>query len=959
MWYNTGYSLIFNYTFWNKQQTVLKKNKDQSNGPILWLKDITSKKATEVGGKAWQLAELYNHLKFESATIPNAFVIRPQALIPLLHEQKIISKIKNILKDISINDLAGIEQASVRARAAVIRLEFSSSLITSITQAFSELTGSTGTRRSFIAVRSSAAQESTSLSSAAGQYDSYVGQANRETLFDEIKKCLASWYSARAIVEREQIGTSHTDFSFSIIIQLGVDASQGMGGVVYSQHPDTKVTSMAVIQSVEGIGAGCARGTATADSYTVFKPGVAAGKESIIEEQVSTKSHKSLTNLEIINLTKAVAAVESYFKQPETIEWVKDKKGKFSIVQACPLISPLLTTAGAESYELKREGKIVATGLAIGQQIATGRICFINKRADAQAVKAGDIIVLKATAPEFLPAVRKAAAVIAEEDGRGSHAATIARELNIPCAVGVLGARKKFKANQLVTVSCVSGREAIIYQGALPFEVKRDPGKKEITKTKILLASSDPDSSGRFQYIPHDGIGIASLDFIFKNILQVHPLSLAVKNSAQGSDQLARIVGYLAASIFPRPLTLHLSDATQRFFLALPSGKAMEHKLNLRKAARGAERYVSKGYQPVVAMECAALQQIRQKWGITNVRLMAPFCRTPEEGDALLALLADQGVSQKDGWSISIAAEIPGNVMLAKEFATKFDGLSINLEELTPLSTGANEKKDISLESKKIVEKMIADVVKVAHQLHKPVSVTGSILGRDPNILSLAIKNRVDSVIVDAAAFFPAQTAIAYAERTVGKTSLGETNRRWLGIVTVFGFFAAGIMSVGAGCGFQPAPRVESQLTPAQIRTEIAATMEQQRAEEERQARSSAKVSGFANFTVSYPRSWSAEYSPDRLTIHDQTGTNKVGFFIHNKKYSVKPEEMTSLMVGGQPALMFVDPSTSSTVPVTIYEVELPNKSVLEIQSNSTSEQDAIINSVNFVSNNAKSKVKL
>ncbi len=924
MWYT------FNHTFSHNKKNIAHKKTGLTSDSIFWLDRTTNSDAIPMGSRAYTAVHAHNQLDSSTIKIPRGFLIHGNTIRLLLEEQKIISRIKVACNDINLDNLGSIEKASKQVRTALMRLEFSRSLHQEIMTAFTVITKSRSRKNRYWV----SLQLNESLTSPEENVRSYFAiELSNATLLSEIKKILCQWYEPSRIREREQIGKSHTDFDCGVIVQEGFNPREVVSATIATTDHITKLDVLLRVRVED-------------NDYVVFKPGLRSGKESIID--APRTSQITIPSSEIVSLAKTALVLEDQGRKPVLVHCIRNEHNDWYIT-SIEFLTRDNTPISNETFVLKQTSKILATGVPVGNHIAAGQVMLIKKNSDCTMIKPGSIVVTKNITPDFIPALRSAAGFIVEDHDPLGTTTLLAREIGIPCILGVDEARKKFSSGSLITLSCNNPQEGIIYEGALPYEVIHDQPIHRVTKTKVMVTGNDPMNVRLLHRVPHDGIGFSTIDYIFENIIRVHPLFLAKNKKEFGVEQLARTIGCMAAAIYPRPFTVRLSDATKDFFVSLKHGVAMERAVHLRNSGRGAERYLLKSYEPVVQMECEALLRVRETWGINNLRIMAPFCRTPEEGAHILALLASNGiVHNQSNWHIGVAAQIPGNIMLAEEFAEGFDELSVNLDELTPRLSGMKENKEWSIESKKIVEKMLADLVKTSHRKHTSVSVTGTILQRDAEVMSLAIKHRVDTIIVDTKTFFPVQRAVALAEKTVGRTAPGETNHQWLGMLTAFGFVAASLMSLGAGCGLSTVSVPESQRTPAQIRAEIQEMVRQERIQEEQKAKATATVSGFADFTVQYPRSWTAEYAPDHLTITSLDTKDWISFFIHKKNYPVKEDAMTSLLIAGKPALKFIDPSTVSTTPISVYELELPNRSILEIQSTSNMFESSIIESIQF-----------
>lgn len=987
----------------NKQPRNTASTK--STKSILWFKEISIDDVHLVGGKNASLGEMYNNLTKKGISVPNGFAITAASYRNFLDSTGLRAAIKKAMWNLDVNDIKKLHDVGAKVRGMILKTPLPKALEQEITSAYDTLGKEEKTTRLSVAVRSSATAEDLPGASFAGQQETYLNIRGRRELLIAVRKCIASLFTDRAISYREAKGFDHLSIALSVTVQTMVGSATGASGVLFTMDTESGFPGVVLINASYGLGEYVVKGKVTPDQFYVFKEGVRNGKSAIISKILGTKEvklivnenggtkhiivpmsqrdHFSITPEDVVQLTKWGMLIEEYYKTPQDIEWAKDgATGKLYVVQARPeTVKSISDNSFIESYTLKQTGKLLLSGIAVGQKIGAGKVHIINNPANLRQFKTGEVLVTRITDPDWEPIMRMASAIITEQGSKTSHAAIVSRELGVPCIVGAANARKILHSNMDVTVSCAEGDKGHIYKGVLPFEVKRTELKKDFhTKTKIMMNVGNPENAFPLSFLPNDGVGLARLEFIFTNFVRIHPLALVnyskIKNksvrkhigsltrgyqdkASYGVDKLAEGIGRIATAFYPNNVVVRLSDFKTNEYSTLIGGAEFEPKEeNPMIGWRGASRYYSKIYKPAFKLECEAIKKAREEWGLKNIIVMVPFCRTPEEGKKVLETMAEFGLKRgENGLKIYVMCEIPSNVILAADFAKLFDGFSIGSNDLAQLTLGidrdSNRFSDIGDATHPAVKALIRTVIKAAQTARIPIGICGQAPSDHPEFADWLVKEGIDSISLNPDTVVATRERIAHAEKTIGTTAPGETNRRLLGIVAAFGVLAAGIMSLGAGCGFSNTPTIQPTMTPAQIRAEIQTMMAEARNLEEQNAKSTAKVSGFANFSVAYPRAWSAEYAPDHLTIKSASvTTDTVTFFIHRKNYLVKPEDIAHLTMGGQPALMFIDPSTVSTTPVTVYEIELANKKILEINStlsaSSSAVQTDIINSLNF-----------
>jgi hypothetical protein len=443
---------------------------------------------------------------------------------------------------------------------------------------------------------------------------------------------------------------------------------------------------------------------------------------------------------------------------------------------------------------------------------------------------------------------------------------------------------------------------------------------------------------------------IISVDEIIRSVIRAHPLSRRTgKDTASFAayeKSLGITIASIAAAAYPETVTVQLTNAPRTWFEQLPHGRSWESKLKLRAGARGAERYLHPNYASVVRAECFVLQQLQQTFHIKNIRIGLPYCRSPFELERVLALLEKHGIARSQGWRFSLQTDFVGHGLLATSMAHMVDTLIFDMDTFVPGIVG-ERVTTVTADIQKTVEMALSDIVRSAHRAKATVMVSGNVLHRQPKILFSGIKSGVAGVITSADHMSQIRAGVIEAETTVGSTGY-NTNHRSLALLAGCAVLGIALISTGAGCGIQSRATATPEMTPAQIRAEIAAGFAAERAKDDLVGVNTQVSMTIADFSINYPRSWFARYNPNKFIISSADGTDSITIVKHTERYSVNESDMTSTTIGGYPAIMFVDPASPTSTPRYIYEIELPQKKILEIQSTSSTARTAIIDSLRF-----------
>ena len=769
---------------------MIKKQKN-----ILWFKEISKKDVALVGGKNASLGEMFCQLTKKDihpvrgqrgpaekqtkqtsngVNIPDGFILTARAYWYFLKANKIDKEIKKLFDDFDSRNIDLLKETGRKARQMILKSEFPHDLEKEIIKNYQKLSQKYREKEVSVAVRSSATAEDLPSASFAGQHESYLNISGEEELLKAVKKCLASLFTDRAIAYREEKGFSQFKIALSVGIQKMVRSDLASAGVMFTLDTETGFENVVLINSIYGVGEMIVKGRITPDEFYVFKPTRAViskklGRKTkkfiynlkggLKEVKVSQKDQNrfSLTEKEILILSDWACLIEKHYQAHQDIEWAKDGKTKeLFIVQSRPeTVHAREKVRFYEEYQIEKARKPILTGIAVGKKIGQGRVRVIKDVSKISQFKKGEVLVTKMTDPDWVPIIRQAAAVVTDEGSKVCHAAIVSRELGIPCIVGALKATAVLKNSQAVTIDCTEGLEGKIYQGIIPFRVKKYNLKKiPKLKTKIMLNIGTPESAFRNSFLPNDGVGLTRQEFIVSEKIKVHPLLLnRTKEKRQYFiDKLAEGIAQIGAAFYPKEVILRFSDFKTNEYRNLVGGKSFENEeANPMLGFRGACRYLDKTFQPAFRMECQAIKKVRQEFGLKNITLMVPFCRTVDEGKNVLALMKKFGLEKgKDGLKVIVMCEIPSNVILAEEFLKIFDGMSIGSNDLTQLVLGLDRDNAkivyIGDERNEAVKKMISRVIKLCNQKNKYCGICGQAPSDFPEFAQFLIMEGIESI---------------------------------------------------------------------------------------------------------------------------------------------------------------------------------------------------------------------
>jgi pyruvate,water dikinase len=688
-----------------------------------------------------------------------------------------------------------------------------------------------------VAIRSSATAEDLPEASFAGQQETFLNVRGEDGVLAAVRGCFASLFTDRAIAYREEKGYDHLQVALSVGIQRLVRSDKGASGVMFTLEPESGYPDVVVINAAFGLGENVVQGTVDPDEIWLFKPALADPRKRPILRQmiggkqrtmvigptgtqntdtpVDKRAKLAISENDALALARWAVIIERHYSErrkrasPMDIEWAKDgETGELFVVQARPeTVRSQDTGQNITTYELERRSGVLVRGRSVGLNIASGAARVLTS--PSEHFEDGDVLVTRMTDPDWLPLMRKASAIVTDHGGRTCHAAILSRELGIPAIVGTHDATRILKGGGSVTVSCAEGEEGCVFEGALPFKKKNIAiGDPQSTQTKIMLNLADPSSAFSHWRLPTDGIGLARMEFIIANEVRVHPMALLcpeqvadpkeraeIEALRQGErergsyfiDTLARGVATIAAAQYPKPVVVRMSDFKTNEYANLLGGRAFEpHEENPMIGFRGASRYYHPRYQEGFLLECKAMKRAREELGLDNIVLMLPFVRTPEEADRVLATMAQAGlVRGENGLQIYMMCEVPSNVILAEEFAKRFDAFSIGSNDLTQLTLGVDRDSEVLAaqfdERHPAVITMIKMVIERAHAAGIKVGLCGQGPSDNPDFADMLVEMGIDSMSLNPDSVVPVRERVANAERK--KASARATKSR----LTAFG----------------------------------------------------------------------------------------------------------------------------------------------------------------------------
>jgi pyruvate,water dikinase len=785
---------------------------------VVWFEEITRHDVARVGGKNASLGEMVGNLAAKGVKVPPGFATTAEAYWRFIDSNGLRATMADALAELEAGGLS-LAEAGQTIRRAILRGSWSPEMADAITSAYRDLCRRLGKAEADVAVRSSATAEDLPDASFAGQQETYLNIRGEQALLEACRRCYASLFTDRAISYRKAKGFDHMKVALSVGVQSMARSDIGGAGVMFSIDTETGFDKVVLINAAWGLGENVVQGAVDPDEYLTFKPFLFdAALSPIVEKKRGDKAVKMiyasdgdhptrnvptskaeraafvLSDQDILTLSRWACVIENHYGQPMDMEWAKDgETGELFIVQARPETVQSRREANAlKTYRIKSKGRKIVSGLAIGDAVVAGKVCVIESARDIARFVDGSILVTQTTDPDWVPIMKRAAAIITDHGGRTSHAAIVSRELGLPAIVGAGDATHVLHDEQLVTVSCAEGDLGFVYEGVADYETEGlDLAAIPTTRTKIMLNLADPAAAFRWWHIPADGVGLARMEFVINNHIKIHPMALVhydtLKNEDAKSsiaqltfgyedkteyfvDRLAHALARIAASRHPAPVIVRMSDFKTNEYANLIGGAEFEPKEeNPMLGFRGASRYYSPRYREGFALECRAIRRVREQMGFKNIIVMIPFCRSTKEADRVLEVMAANGLKRgNDGLQVYVMCEIPSNVILAKAFAERFDGFSIGSNDLTQLTLGVDrDSTDLANlfdEQDEAVKWMIQTVIAEARKAGAKVGLCGQAPSDHPEFAEFLVACGIDSMSVTPDSFIAAKRHVAAAE---------------------------------------------------------------------------------------------------------------------------------------------------------------------------------------------------
>ncbi len=794
---------------------------------IRFFETISAADVAQVGGKTASLGEMYRTLRTQGVLVPNGFAITAEAYREMLERAGAWPALRAALEGVRVDDVQDLAQRGTLARRIVYEAGLAETLAREILAAHAALRDEYGAELT-VAVRSSATAEDLPTASFAGQQESFLNVRGEQPLLEACRRCFASLFTDRAIHYRVDNGFDHFKVALSIAVQKMVRSDLASSGVIFTLDTESGFRDVVLITASYGLGENIVQGAVEPDELTVFKPTFLQGRRAVLRRALGGKKIKMLnaelgareatrnvatpqadrerfciSDEEALRLADYALRIERHYSEragaalPMDIEWAKDGlDGRLYVVQARPETSAARKPASVlEEYRIESPAPPLATGRAVGSGIAAGLARVIAGSAQMGEFQPGEVLVTDNTTPDWEPIMRRAAAIVTNRGGRTCHAAIVAREFGIPAVVGAQDATEKLSNGQPVTVSCAEGDTGKVYAGALAFEVRRtDVATLERPHTRIMLILANPELAFRMSFLPNDGVGLARMEFIITEYIKAHPLALLhpervsgiaerralaelTRGYAHGADffieRLSEGISTIAAAFYPKPVIVRMSDFKSNEYAGLLGGQGFEsQEANPMLGLRGASRYTHPAYAEGFALECAAMKRAREVLGLTNIKLMIPFCRRIEEARTVVTRMRELGLARgENGLEIYMMCEIPNNVLLIDEFSRHFDGFSIGSNDLTQLTLGVDRDSALVAfefdERDPGVRKMVRLAVEGCKRNGRHSGICGQAPSDYPEIAAELVRLGIDSISLNPDAVLKTTLQVLALEREI------------------------------------------------------------------------------------------------------------------------------------------------------------------------------------------------
>jgi pyruvate,water dikinase len=787
-----------------------------------------------VGGKNASLGEMYRNLGAQGVQVPNGFAVTAEAYRHVLERANVLGALHEALDGLKADDMEDLARRGQRAREIIYGAALPEDLRQEILDSYRELRAQYGEDMS-LAVRSSATAEDLPTASFAGQQETYLNIHGDEQLLDACKRCFASLFTDRSIHYRVDHGFDHFKVYLSIGIMKMVRSDRAASGIMFTLDTETGFRDVVLISAAYGLGENIVQGALDPDEFMVFKPTFATGSRAVLRRTLGSKALKMvyvagstrqatrnvptplsdqqrfcIDDQDVLTLADYAIKIERHYSdkaghaQPMDIEWAKDGiDQQLYVVQARPeTVASNKSRAFLEEFSLRGSGEVLITGHAVGARIGSGTAHVIPSAAHIADFKPGEVLVTDITTPDWEPIMKHAAAIVTNRGGRTCHAAIVAREFGIPAVIGCENATEQLKSGDKVTVCCADGDVGKVYRGEIPFDTHRiDLTNLTRPQTQIMLIVGNPELAFQNSFLPNDGVGLARMEFVIAEYIKAHPMALMhpervedekeraallalARNHATPAEyfvqRLAEGVGTIAAAFYPKPVIVRMSDFKTNEYAGLLGGRWFEpNEANPMLGFRGASRYTHPAYAEGFALECAAMKRARETMGLTNIKLMIPFCRRVEEGARVVQRMRELGLERgKDGLEIYVMCEIPNNVLLIDEFSQIFDGFSIGSNDLTQLTLGVDrDSATVAFdfdERDPGVKKLIALAIEGCQRNHRHSGLCGQAPSDFPEFAQYLVRLGIDSISLNADVVVKTTALVLDAEKQLGRPPAQE-----------------------------------------------------------------------------------------------------------------------------------------------------------------------------------------
>jgi len=776
---------------------------------IRWFNEISISDIPLVGGKNASLGEMYRKLSQRGIRIPPGFAVTADGFSEIINQGELGLKIYRELAGLDTHDTAELARVGNEVRSWVRAAGIPGSVAEEIRTAYRALCKEVGVDELDVAVRSSATAEDLPDASFAGQQETFLNIRGEEQLLTACLNCFASLFTDRAISYRENKGFHHEKVRLSVCVQQMVRSDLSSSGVIFTIDTESGARNVILLTSAYGLGENVVAGRVDPDEFLISKPLLSKAQLPILRRKLGAKQLKmvysghgsrttknidvseldrrtySISDSDAIRLAEWAAEIERYYSEknnrdtPMDIEWGKDgRTGELFILQARPeTVHSSSSGFQSSTYVLQERSEILCRGRAVGSKIGAGKVRFISGVSELSTFKPGEVLVTDMTDPDWEPIMKKAAAIVTNRGGRTCHAAIVSREHGVPCIVGTGRATAILRDGQEVTVSCAEGDDGLVYDGHLNFEVEKtdwqDLGKPNV---KVMINLGNPGQALKNSQLPVEGVGLARIEFIISEGVKVHPMALAHLDKVENEETRAQIrellgpmkddpcqyfvdklsegVGVIAGAFFPRPVIVRLSDFKSNEYASLIGGRQFEpFEENPMIGFRGASRYYDPRYRDGFALECAAIKHLRNEMGLTNIKVMIPFCRSPNEGQKVLEEMSRHGLKRgENGLEIYVMSELPTNALRARDFANVFDGFSIGSNDLTQMVLGVDRDSEVVShlfdERDPAVLEMLRMAIAAAQKASKPIGICGQAPSDYPEICRFLVETGISSISV-------------------------------------------------------------------------------------------------------------------------------------------------------------------------------------------------------------------